>query len=124
MSIGEAGEQFAALAFVKAGMEVYWPAGVYGADMVVCIGGHLYKVQVKSTGADPHKAKFRFRDTFNRGYESGTVDYFAAVHPGYEAIALVPADREFKSCTIDFDNVRPEWDFVKVIERLREGGTE
>ena len=124
MSIGEAVELFAALAFVKAGVEVYWPAGVYGADMIVCIGGHLYKVQVKSTDGDPNKAKFRFRDTFNRGYDPGVVDYFAVVHPGYEAIALVPAGREAKSCTIDFDNVRPEWDFVKVIERLREGGTE
>lgn len=117
---GAAGEQLAALEFIKRGAEVYFPAGVYGADMVVCVAGRLYRIQVKTTESGTKK-RFRFRGHRNRLYEPGSVEVFAAVSLRPENIALLPGDQP--SCvTVDFDNLRPEWVFDHVYEQMREGG--
>lgn len=117
---GAAGEQLVALEFIKRGAEVYFPAGAYGVDMVVCVGGRLYRVQVKTT-ASGAKTKFRFRDTMGRVYASGAVDVFAAVSLELGQVALLPGPQ--RSCrTVDFDNLRPEWAFDHVYEQMREGG--
>lgn len=117
---GAAGEQLVALEFIKRGAEVYFPAGIYGADMVVCVGCRLYRVQVKTTAAGA-KTKFRFRDTMGRVYASGAVDVFAAASLELGQVALLPGPQP-SSRTVDFDNLRPEWAFDYVYEWMREGG--
>lgn len=116
------GELLVAAEFSGRGVEVYRAIGPYDADLVVIAGGNKYSVQVKSTANESPKWQFRFRGMNNRYYARGALDWFAVVHLPTRRVALIPAEGKM-TCTVDFDNLDPEWEFDTGVARMREGGT-
>lgn len=117
---GVAGEQIVIAEFARRGVEVYTAAGPYASDLVIRLAGRTYSVQVKAreVGAS---ARFWFKRNMNKGYAEGEVDMFAAVDVSTGRVALLEHPPT-GSMRLDFDNLRPEWDFDNVVNRLREGG--
>jgi hypothetical protein len=106
---------------MKRGVQVYQPIGAQlDVDLAVDVGGKLYKVQVK-TSESGGKAEFRTRRADNKLYSPGALDLYAVVGLDPPRVALIPFTPR-SSILVDFDNLRPEWDFDYVIERMREGG--
>lgn len=119
--VGAIGEHYAALQFLKRGIQVYQPIGAQlDVDLAVDVGGRLYKVQVK-TSESGGKAEFRTRRADNKLYSPGALDLYAVVGLDPPCVALIPFTPR-SSISVDFDNLRPEWDFDYVIEQMREGG--
>lgn len=119
--LGAIGEQFVALKFVQRGARVFFPHGsLDGVDLAVEVGGRMFKVQVKTTAAGI-KHEFRLRKTRDRVYEPGDLDLYACVSLDPPNVALLPFMSR-SSIRIDFNNLRPEWEFGHVFEQMREGG--
>ena len=110
-----------ALKFTQAGARVYYPIGLLeGVDMAVEVNGILYKIQVKTTKKGTKRA-FRLRKNRNQIYTEREVDYFALVSLDPPNVALVPYMKATEF-TVDFEKMKPEWEFKAVIEKMREGG--
>lgn len=119
--VGAVGEQLVAFWFARRGAKVYFPLGVLdGADLAVDVGCRMYKIQVK-TASGGTKIEFRLRKNKDQPYEPEALDLYALVSLDPPDVALVPY-RPGTSLTIDFENLRPEWDFDYVFEQMREGG--
>ena len=119
--VGAIGEHYAALQFLKRGIQVYQPIGAQlDVDFVIEVDGRMYKVQVK-TSESGGKAEFRTRRADNRLYSPGALDLYAVVGLDPPHMALIPFTPR-SSIVVDFDNLRPEWDIDHVVEQMREGG--
>lgn len=119
--VGVAGEQIVIAEFARRGVEVYTAAGPYTSDLMIRVAGRTYSVQVKATEVGA-PARFWLRRSKNRSYSDGEIDLFAVVEVSTGRVALLPHP-ENNTIVLDFDSLRPEWDFDNVINGLREGGT-